>query len=255
MKISFFSLSFFITLFIHTALYPLNTQQFLDLEIAKQRNTREGSLVLITAISNELAKNTNSYELNWLFASMMYFYGDHYENDPERKKAFFTLTKDYALRAVAINNNDPDGHYWLGIGYGKWSEANGILNSLFYADDVYNELKIVVTMDSNYFFGFPWAIMATVHNFAPGWPLSIGNKEMSYKEIQIALNLGVNYKFVYQVYAEMLMNDGKFNEAKNTINHALSMPFDEKYPREDESIISQMKKDLKIINSRLNVSQ
>jgi hypothetical protein len=248
-----FVLLFLSIVLIQPAAYSLNTQGFLDLDIAKQRNTREGSLVLIAAISNELAKNTNSYELNWLYASMMYFYGDHYENNIDKKKAYFNLCKDYAIRAVSINSNDADGHYWLGVGYGKWSEANGILDSLFYADDVYNEMKAVVTMDSNYFFGFPWAIMATVHNFAPGWPISVGDKEMSYKEVKTAIKLGPKFKFNYQAYAEILMNDGDFTNAKKVIDYALSMPFDEKYPREDEEVINRMKDDLKVISNRLNL--
>jgi hypothetical protein len=61
---------------------------------------------------------------------MIYFYADYYECNNEKKKEYFNLTKQYATKAVSIDSNCADAHYWLGIGYAKWAEANGILESL-----------------------------------------------------------------------------------------------------------------------------
>ncbi len=238
-------------LILNTPSFCLNTEEFLDEDIAMERNTHEGNIKLLENLSNELSTNSNSYDLNWEYAAILYFEGDIYETNINKRKEYYWKTKDYADRAIALNPNGVDGHFWKATGYGLWSQANGILNSLFCVGTVKDEMTKVIEIKTNFFRGLPWAIRAQTYNFAPGWPLSIGNKEQSYKDIQIALKYGEDYRYVHQIYAEMLMNDGKYAEAKEEIEKSLNMSFDEKIPREEEKTIKGLKIDLEIVNKRL----
>lgn len=229
----------------------MTIEDFLKMDMAKQRNTPEGNLVLITAVSNELAKDPNNYELNWLFSAVLYFYGDYHEKDKEKKKAYFARCRDYAKKAVALNPNGPDGHYWLAIGYGKWSEANGILDSLFYADDIAAEMTRVIEINPKYFYGFPWAVRAKVYALAPGWPLSVGDKQKAYQDMETAAKYGSGYKMIFQFYAEILQNDGRNEEALQMIDKALALPIDQLSPMEDRIMISQLQKTRRQILKKL----
>ncbi len=245
---------FLACLFVFQAfIFSITTDEFLSNELARQRYTQEGSLKLLSMISNELSENTESAELNWLYAAMLYFYGDYYEEDTAKKKEYFTQTKDFAFKAVLIDPNSADAHYWLGVGYAKWSEANGILDSLFYADDVRDEMTKVITLQTNFFKGIAWAIRAKVYNVAPGWPMSVGDKEESYRNISKALQIGSDFRFIHQLYAEMLLNDGNYREAKKVIEKALALPLDEKYLKEEEKVIGILQRYLIMANKKLNV--
>lgn len=237
-----------------TTVFSTTTDEFLRTDFAKQRNTRETAYKLLAYISNQLVQRPDYDEANWLHAAMLYFIGDYYETNFAKKKELFTMTKDFALKAVQLNPESADAHYWLAVGYGKWSQANGILDSLFYADDIFNEISRTIELRPGFFRGVAFGIRATVLDLAPGWPLSIGNKEMAYQDIKTALQFGPDFRFNYQMYAEILINDGYFEEAKKVIEKGLSLPYDTYYPREEDKIINDLKKDLAIVNSRLNVN-
>lgn len=236
-------------------LISMTTDDFLSMDIAKQRTNLEGCRNLLIMISNELAKNPNSDEMNWLYASMHYFIGDYYETDAEKKKESFNKTRLFALKAISINSNNTDAHYWYGVGLGKWAEANGILDSLFTAADIKDEMTRVVKRRPDFFRGVAWGIRAKVYNLAPGWPLSVGDKEQSYKDIQEAYRYGPDFRFIYQMHAEMLINDGRYREARRIIQQGLALPFELKYQTEDARIIRDLKTDLKIANERLGEDQ
>lgn len=222
-------------------------------DLAKMRNTKTGALQLLQYLKTELSKNPESYDLNWQYAAMCYFYADYYlpKDEKELKKKLFTLTKKYAQKAVNIKPNGVEGHYWLGVGIGLWSEANGILDSLFNADDVVMEMTKVIQLEPTYFRGTPWIIRAKVYNLAPGWPLSIGDKQKSYEDAKIALQYGSNYRVVYVQYVDILINDKKWNEALKYIEKGLEIPFDQNIPIEEKKSIEQLKNFKKIVEKNI----
>lgn len=235
-----------------TFLFPTTTDEFLLTEMARQRNSEQTAYVLLAFISNQVLLRPDYDEANWLHAAMLYFIGDYYETNFQKKKELFTMTKDYALKAVQLNPDSADAHYWLAIGYAKWSEANGILDSLFYADDTLNELTKTLELRPGFYHGVAFGIRAKVYDLAPGWPLSIGNKELAFRDIKTAFIFGPDFRFNYQLYAEILMNNGMFEEAKKQIEKGLALPYDKMYPREEDKIIAELNKYQVIVNERLN---
>ncbi len=232
--------------------WGFTTEEFLNEDVAMLRNSREGNIFLLNTLSNELVKNPDSYDLNWEYSAILYFQGDIYENEISKKKEYFLKTKNYAQNAVRLNPSGIDGHFWLATGYGKWSEVNGILNSLFCVGIVRDEMTKVIEIKTNFFRGLPWAIRARAYNFAPGWPISIGNKAQSYFDITNALQFGSDYRYIHQLYAEMLINDGKYKEAEEVIVKALELAFEERIPREEEKTISGLKKDMELIKKKFH---
>lgn len=225
-------------------LFSMTSADFLTDKKASMRNTAEGSAELIDSMTNELKTSTNSYDIYWQLSAIYYFHGDYYINDRTLKKAFFTQSKDYGLKAVALNPKGVDGHYWLAIAYAKWAESNGILDSLFYADDIVNELTEAINLNPSFLWGLAYAVRAKAYSLAPGWPLSVGNKEYSYRDIQKALEIGPHYRLNMQIYADILRNDGKWKDAVIVMEKALAMPYDERIPKEEDRTISELKRDI-----------
>lgn len=231
--------------------FSMSLFDFLKMDAAQLRTNLAGCLQLQEMISNELVKNPNSDEYYWIYAAMYYFQGDYYESDPAKKKAFFNKTKLYAAKALSINSNSADGHYWLGIGEAKWAEANGILDSLFAAPDIKDEMTKIIKIQPDYFHGIAFAVRAKVYDFAPGWPISVGDKDKAYQDLATAMKYGPDSRIIYQQYAEILMNDNKYIEAKKMIENALALPLDEKFITEDSKCIRDLKTDLEIVKKHL----
>jgi len=224
-------------------LYADELKDITSNELAKKRNTLEGTLELIKTLQAKYKADPNSYDTAWQYAAICYFYGDYYlkENDKETKKKYFTICKDAAERAVKLNPKGADGHYWLGIGLGMWSDANGILDSLFFADDVANEMTKVIEMDPSYFRGTPWMVRASVYAFAPGWPLSVGDTDKAYADVKMAFKYGSDYRVIYVLYCRILIHNSKWKEAMNIINKGMALPYDKNIPVEEDSAIAKLK--------------
>jgi hypothetical protein len=224
-------------------LYANELKDITSNDLAKKRNTLEGTLELITTLQAKLKAEPNSYDASWQYAAICYFYGDYYlkDNDKDKKKKYFTLCKDAAENAVKLNPKGVDGHYWLGIGLGMWSDANGILDSLFFADDVANEMTKVIEMNPAYFRGTPWMVRASVYAFAPGWPLSIGDTEKAYADVKMAFKYGGDYRVMYVLYCRILMHNSRWKDAMIVINKGLALPYDKNIPVEEDAAIAKLK--------------
>lgn len=238
-------LLFLIFLIKLSILFPLTTEDFLNDTNSFQRSTKEGNENLILTLSNEVAQNPKSYTFNWQYAAILYFQGYYYETLKDKKMFYFKKAIEYANIAQSIDPDGIDGHYWLALSYASWSEERGILDSLYYVEKVVNEISKVISIKSNFLNGIPWIIRAKAYNFAPGWPISLGNKAKSYDDVRMALKFGESNRLVYMIYTDILLNDGKYQECREIIKKALSLPFDEKFFREEEAAIADLRKKLK----------
>ncbi|MCX7821387.1 MAG: tetratricopeptide repeat protein [Brevinematales bacterium] len=230
----------FLFIFFYNFLFSSTTMDFITNELAALRNTKEGIIKLLMILSNDYKTNSNSYDLNWQLSAMTYFYGDYYVNDNETKKKVFETAMNFGKRAVELNPKGPDGHYWLGIAYAKWSEANGILSSLFYADDVLDEMTKTIEIQSDFLWGLALAVRSRVYSVAPPWPISVGDRKKAYIDIHQALKYGPRYRLNHKFYAEILIDDGRINEAEKVIENALAFPVDKRIPLEEEKTIKEL---------------
>lgn len=230
-------------------LYSLDFD-FMDSKSRAMINTKSGITSLMHTAKSELSKSPKSYNLNWQYAALCYFYGDFYEHNWERKKMYFTCCKDYAWKATRIERNGIEGHYWLAIGYAMWSQANGLLKSLFYADDIVREMTRVIEIQPNYFYGTPWALRATVYSAAPR-VVSVGNKKKAFGDIKQALKYGANYRGVYQMCAKIYLDNKMNNKALVLVNKGLALPLDKSRRLEEQAAIRHLKRYKRIFLKRI----
>jgi hypothetical protein len=207
--------------------------------IADKRKTEQGLMELLQESKRMVQADPNDYDAHWMYAVLCYFYGDFYASDHNTKKHYFTLCKDYADKAVHIEPAGVAGHYWLGVGMAKWAEYNGILYSLFSADDILNEMTKVITLDPNFFKGMPWGIRASVYAFAPPG-ISVGDTNKAREDIQKALFYGRDYRQTYQLVADIYIAWKEWRKAKIIIDAALAFPFNQQMVVEERDCIRKL---------------
>lgn len=218
--------------------------------IADRRVSQQGLLELIAEASQTQRQKPRDYMANWMLAALNYFYGDFYATSSEEKKAYFTRCKEYAEIAVKLNPQGPAGHYWLGVGLAKWAEYNGILHSLFTADDILNEMNTVIKLKPSFFKGLPFAIRATVYAMAPP-VISVGNKEQAQADIQTALIYGKDTRAVYQIVADIYIYWKEWGKAAELIQQGLSLPYDKRLPLEEADCLRKLNEAQKKVEAEL----
>jgi hypothetical protein len=208
--------------------------------IAARRHTQAGLLELLSEADAALKAAPKDYGLLWKSAALNYFYGEFYSIAPEEKKKYFTICKEFGEQAVKVAAKGVAGHYWLGVGMAKWAEYNGILYSLFSADDILNEMNIVIGLNPSYFKGLPWAIRASVYGLAPA-VISVGDTGRARDDIKTALMYGRDYRSAYLICADVYIAWGEWKNASSLLEKGLALPFDERLSVEEKDCIKKLK--------------
>ncbi|NPV38931.1 MAG: hypothetical protein HPY78_06605 [Brevinematales bacterium] len=183
-----------------------------------------------------LASGKTNYQRLWITAAAYYYQGEFYKTTKESRKAAFLKAKDYALLATQINPHGAEGYYWLAVGYALWSKENGILDSLFYADDVLEALNRCIELQPNYFDGVPWAMRALVYDLVPGWPW-FGDKKKAFENIEKALVLSRKTpaeRTVVGIYVDMLTRNKQYTAATNALVAFTNIPWNSQFELEEK---------------------
>ncbi len=191
--------------------------------------------------AKELFYNKKDYASCWQFARAAYRYGEYLVTSSEKQKAIFTEAKDAALKAVEASPQRPEAHYWLGVCYGAWAEANGPLNSLQYAKPIAEEMTKTISIEPKFNSGSPYMVRGRVYHKAPGWPLSVGDAVKADEDFKDALSVGPNNRKAYRFYADFLVANGRKKEAAAVIEKGLAIAYDNNDPLVEDREISLLK--------------
>jgi tetratricopeptide (TPR) repeat protein len=123
-----------------------------------------------------LKLDPNSYQALWRAGKVIYSIGMAARTDDEKKK-IFNDGVNYCKRAVAIKPDGVEGHFWLGVNYGKYGEARGVLKSLFLKNDIMREMNAVVKLNEAYEGAGAYRVLGRVCYKVPG--LFGGSKQKS----------------------------------------------------------------------------
>lgn len=177
----------------------------------------------------------------WQFAKAAYYYGEYSVVNSEQKKIIFTESKEAALKAVTLEPQRPEGHYWLGVAYGAWAEANGVLNSLQLAGTIAEEMTKVLALDPTYHNGSAYMVRGRVYAKAPGWPLSVGDSSKAEADLKQALKYGPVNRKAYRFYAEYLLANGRQAEAATIIKQGLSIAYNKDEALSETAELTRLK--------------
>jgi tetratricopeptide (TPR) repeat protein len=115
-----------------------------------------------------LLKNEDAFGVYWRMARIEYWIGDH-ATDNNEKKRVFNMGIYHAKKAVALNPERPEGHYWLGVNYGSYGEAKGVLKSLSLVSPIKQEMNKVLAIDPTFDDGGADRVLGRVYYELPGF--------------------------------------------------------------------------------------
>jgi tetratricopeptide (TPR) repeat protein len=185
------------------------------------------------ALFAEAAKaDPASYEARWRGAAAAYYYGTYPREDaPDKEKmAIFQGGIDLAKEAVTINPKGVEGHFWLGVLYGVYGEAKGIMKSLALVPDIKQEMQLCLDADPAVEGWGPDRVLGRMFFKLPFF--KGGDKKKSIEHLERSL-AGAPTNALTRVYlAASYKSEGMKDKAREQCLHVLEMQPDPRWEPE-----------------------
>ncbi|NLY11275.1 MAG: hypothetical protein GX020_06290 [Firmicutes bacterium] len=173
----------------------------------------------IEVLEESLYETGDDGDVLWSLAKAYLYLGDRSEDN---KLKIYEQGKEYADQAITVAPDNPHAHYWLGTLIGRIGQTKGILNSLFMIKPLQEAMERVLEIDEEY--ADAYYVLSRLYDEAPGWPISIGNRNKALEMIEIALELDPdNPEFKVQI-AKVLLSYRRKDEALEILMEAYESP-------------------------------
>ncbi len=136
-----------------------------------------------------------------------------------------------ARAAIAAAPSRPEGHFWLAANMGALAESFGLRQGIKYRGEIKRELEIVLQMDPAFLQGSADRALGRWYNRVPG--LFGGSDKKSEEHLRKALTYNPNSTATLFFLAETLLDEGKKDEARATLQKIAAVPLDPNWAPED----------------------
>ena len=170
-----------------------------------------------------VVKAENKYEVFWKLSRILYYIGSRTESKKE-KKIIFGQGIYYSKKAVALEPEKPDGHYWLGVSYGVYGETRGVLKSLSFVKPIKEAMNKIIEVDRGYEDGGPDRVLGRVYFKVPGF--AGGSKKKSLEHLLKSKELGPNDALTRCYLADTFLSLKEVDKAREELEYVLSMESD-----------------------------
>jgi tetratricopeptide (TPR) repeat protein len=171
-------------------------------------------------------KAENKFEAFWKLSRIHYYIGTRTESK-EEKTVIFGQGLYYAKKAVALESEKPDGHYWLGISYGVYGEARGVLKSLSFVKSIKEAMNKVIELDRGYEDGGPDRVLGRVYFKVPDF--AGGSKKKSLEHLLKSKELAPNDALTRCYLADTFLSLKEEDKAREELEYVLSMESDPRW--------------------------
>jgi len=186
----------------------------------------------LAKLEEALTAGEDAYSAYWRMARLEYWIGDHTANG-EAKKKLFLQGVEHAKRAVELDPDKADGHFWLGVCYGVYGEAKGVLKSLALVKPIKAAMRRVLEIDPAYDRGGADRVLGRVFHEVPR--IAGGSEKTSLehllKSVEYGPRVGLNLLYLADTYISL----DRVEDARKTLETILTMePYPDLLPETEE---------------------
>jgi uncharacterized membrane protein len=198
-------------------------------DLYRQRENISGAQQAEGIWADRLTKNVKDFETAWKLARARYWLGTH---GPEKARKDY-LEKGIAAgrAAVAVAPNKPEGHFWVAANMGALAESFGMRQGLKYRGEIKGELETVLRLDPPFLQGSADRALGRWYYKVPG--LFGGSNKKSEEHLRKALTYNPQSTVTLFFLAETLLDEGKKDEGRATLQKVLDAPLDPEWAPED----------------------
>src|SRR5262245_23280792 len=179
--------------------------------------------------ADRLAKDPKDFESAWKLARARYWLGGHVSE--KSRKGYFEGGIAAGRAAVAVEPNKPEGHFWVAANMGALAESFGLRQGIKYRGEIKNELETVLKLDEPFLQGSADRALGRWYYKVPG--LFGGSNKKSEEHLRKALAYNPQSTVTLYFLVETLLDEGKKDEARATLQMVLDAPLDPDWGPED----------------------
>jgi len=215
-----------------------------------QRAQSGKAMAAIQEYQKALAVDPNIVEGYWKISKTYYWIGTHTKGDSKRVKIFKNGI-EFGKMCVQVAANNPACHYWLGVAYGKYGEAKGIMQSLYLVPFMKGELNKVIKLKPSFRNYGAYGVLGWVYFKVPDSAIiskeKRGSKKKALELLGKAVKLGPQHLVDQLFYAKVLLDQDKKAEAIKHLEYIIKAPFEPDMIPENKEEKAEAKKLLKKI--------
>ncbi|MDO8794654.1 MAG: TRAP transporter TatT component family protein [Vicinamibacterales bacterium] len=179
--------------------------------------------------SAALASNPRDFDSARKLARAEYWLGGHAAKSDQR--GYYEKGIEAGRRAIAIELNKPDGHFWLAANMGALAESAGIGAGLKYRKPIKTELETVLRLDPAFLRGSADRALGRWYYEVPR--LFGGSHKQAEEHLKASLKYKDDSAATHYFLAELYADDGRVADARGEIQKVLDAPIDPEWAPED----------------------
>jgi Tfp pilus assembly protein PilF len=192
----------------------------------------------IVSLRQAITKDPGNYDAEWQLSKFNYYLATHTDDATERGKAFRDGI-EAGNAAVQLQNEKPDGHFWLGANYGGAAQHSNI-QGLATVNDIKSEMETVLRLDEGYQNGSAYMVLGLLYLNAPS--IVGGDPKKAVDLMEKGLRFGEPNAFLHLHLAEAYAKVGRSEDARKQVNTILIMKPDQDYLPEYKEASSDARK-------------
>lgn len=145
-------------------------------------------------------------------------YGDDATKKAD-KMGCYEKGKVFAESLLAVNERNPEGHFWFVANYGRIGQTRGVLNSLFMVPRLKKEMLRTLELDLRHAGGHD--ALGVLYYELPGFAGGDLGKSIDYLKKGAALD--PNYTLLHVDLAKSYMKKGLYGPARDALKAALAI--------------------------------
>lgn len=186
-----------------------------------------------------LKANPKDFTSAYRLAQARYWLGTNGLPEPQRKGALEAGIAA-ARVAVAIDDQKPEGHFWLAANMGALAESFGLRQGIKYRGQIRSALETTLKLDSAFLQGSADRALGRWYFKVPG--LFGGSNKKSEEHLRKSLTYNPNSVISHLFLADTLADMGRKDEARKEYQAAIDAPFDPDWTPEDRRFKAQAKR-------------
>jgi tetratricopeptide (TPR) repeat protein len=197
---------------------------------------RESVMVLSGARGGE-----ERYEVQWRLARALFFLGQQAEA-PDSKRQLHAAAIGAGQRAIALNGDRVEGHFWVGVNLALFAESNGGIRGARAILWARGELKLAAKISESYHDAGALRVLGRLEHKAPGF--LGGSTRRGQQYLDRALEIAPQNSVTLMYAAELSIDRGERDRAVALLDRIISSPIDPEWEFEN-------RRDQELARSRL----
>ncbi|MGH9430054.1 MAG: tetratricopeptide repeat protein [Terriglobia bacterium] len=179
-------------------------------------------------LQDVVAKDQRNYDAWWRVSKFYNYLGRFSKGDEQRR--LFQQAVAAGEKAVALQANRVEGHFWLGASYGLLAESSNFLEGLRMVDKIRTQMEAAARIDPNFEEAAALVALGRMDYRLPFF--KGGDKQRSVQLLEESLRRSPDNSLAMLYLVDSYRAVGRLNEAHNLLERILNLCPDSGYSTE-----------------------